>query len=157
MSSKVSLKEILGAPMSAYEIAECFNTASTRVHWRAVLNSNGKPSVVFADKHSGIIRLIYVPQDDVWLVQFKQVVASFANYANAIAKAYVSVLQALQAGGAPFQAPETLEQVEIVIRHGGLGNVVEVRNAKEPITEFLVDMPETAIIEDTGIDEAESA
>lgn len=134
----------MAQPFSALEVVMAFNTASSRKHWKATLNSQGKPSVIFQDVHAGMIRLIFIPGDNVWLVQFKQAVASFSSYCNAIARAYVSVTQALQAGGIPIVAPERLEQVEIVIKHGGLGNMVSVK-----VENFSLDTIDDTITEDT--------
>jgi hypothetical protein len=104
--------------------------------------------VIFQDKRGGMVKFIFIPQDDIWYVEFKQAVAAFGHYANAIAKGYVSILQALQSGGAPVVAPEGLEGVEIVIRHSSVGNAVTVRLATNPVTNFLVDIPETAVSTD---------
>lgn len=113
--------------MTGVEIAEAFNTANTRTNWRArAVTLKNRDTVHFEDR-TGLIHLVYDCSTGEFMVSFKAAVASFGDYANAIARALLTVLTSLQAAGLAFVAPAGLEGMEIVIKHGGIGNQVSVR------------------------------
>lgn len=113
--------------MTGVEIAEAFNTANTRTNWRArAVALKNRDTVHFEDR-TGLIHLVYDCSTCEFMVSFKAAVASFGDYANAIARALLTVLTSLQAAGLAFVAPAGLEGMEIVIKHGGIGNQVTVR------------------------------
>lgn len=113
--------------MTAEEIAEAFNTASARGFWKAKhLNTKGKTFVLFDDDKS-MVSFQYVLDTQEFQVKFRKVTGQFGDYANAIARGLTTILTALQAGGAPFKAPESAEGVEIVVKHNGAGNAVTCR------------------------------
>lgn len=113
--------------MTGQEIAEAFNTASIRKNWKARAMGHKNRDVVHFEDRTGLIHLQYDTSTGEFLVTFKEAVASFGDYSNAIARGLLTVLSGLQAGGAPFVAPTGLEGMEIVIKHGGIGNQVSVR------------------------------
>jgi hypothetical protein len=113
--------------MTGAELAEAFNTACPRKNWRARAVAKGGNEIVHFEDRTGLVHLSYVVARGEFLVVFKQAVASFGDYANAICKALVTVLSGLQAGGAPFPAPPSLADAEIVIKHGGIGGQISVR------------------------------
>lgn len=121
--------------MTGAEIAEAFNTANTRTNWRArAITLKNRDTVHFEDR-TGLIHLVYDCTSGDFMVSFKSAVASFGDYANSIARGLLTVLTSLQAGGASFAAPAGLEGMEIVIKHGGIGNQVSVRYDAPPIYE----------------------
>lgn len=134
--------------MTAAELAEAFNTACPRKNWKARGTSHMNRDIVHFEDRTGLVHLSYDCSTGEFGVSFKNAVASFGDYANGIARALLTVLSALQAGGAPFMAPQGLEGMEIVIKHGGIGNQVSVRytaplipvaEALEPLAHLIPD------------------
>lgn len=113
-------------------MAEAFNASNTRLYWGArPISTTNKKLVYFANK-TGAVSLQYDTDTGLFHVVFNRAVASFGDYANAIAKALLTVLSTLEAGGMPFSAPQGLEGMEIVLVHHGIGSNVTVRPPSPP-------------------------
>lgn len=103
---------------TAEDIAEAFGVNCPKRNWAArivkVTRGDKLTELVSFKDRQGLISIQYDTERDTFAVIFEKALASWGDYNNAIAKGLHTILTALQAGGLPFVAPASLD--DIIIR-----------------------------------------
>lgn len=131
--------------MKANDIAEAFHTNCPKRNWKARIGSISRAGelveqVHFADR-TGLISLTYDLQTGEYRrfsVTFEKALASWGDYVSAIAKGVHTIMAALQSGGLPFVAPNSLEDIGIITRYLGAGGQVTAELAPAPVGSELL-------------------
>lgn len=125
--------------MLANDLAEAFHTNCPKRNWKARVSSITRAGelveqVHFADRQ-GLVSFTYdmkAGEFRRFAVTFEKALASWGDYCAAIAKGVHTILSALQAGGLPFIAPNSLEDIAITTRYIGAGGSVTAEVAEGP-------------------------
>lgn len=114
-------------------IAEAFNVNCPKKHWtarivRAHYQGIMREMVSFKDR-TGLITLTYDADDGdcrKFAISWNRAHAVWGDYINAIAKGLHTVMAALQAGGLPFVAPVSLDDIIVRTQFAAVGGRVTV-------------------------------
>jgi hypothetical protein len=114
--------------VTAELIAEAFGVNCPKKNWAArvvkVTRGDKLTELVSFKDRQGLISIVYDTERQRFSVTFEKALASWGDYNNAIAKWLQTVLTALQAGGLPFEAPASLD--DIIIRTNPLSGFTVV-------------------------------
>lgn len=106
--------------LTATEIALQFNAVNELTTWKARPNSRPADGLdlVHFNSASGLITLIYNTVTGRFEIRFNKFQAAWGDYIKAIARTLYYVLTTLKSAGLPFEAPPSLEDIEIIASLG---------------------------------------